>query len=649
MSAPDKISSDKKEVPKIIEVEDDDDEDDNENDDDYESIFEMLKNKNNKVPVASLLSWGEIKELIDSEELTLEELNGFVREVSNLPEDSKKKPPTELDKQQFMDLVDLVAEKMNGEEISAEQLTTIYNDLKGKDKELSMKKFRDWDEIRDLLSEDLITEEILNATIEDVCEKKIGQIKTIDASQFISIVSQLEETMESSALDLAETGDDDEEEDSDAEEDDDDDDDVLDDTLLRETFEELRGKKKAVTIQAFKDMDDIKDMLEAEYITAAELGSIIDTVYGKEGTSKLGKTEVDFNKFAQMIEEIDKIAGIDMVEDEEDEEEDGEIELSEEEVAEIFDELKDNSGKVSLKTFFAWDAVTDAVSEGSISKEKLNELIDSVCGAQGAAKKSSTKLDLDQFSALTSKVYKEISGEGDIIDVEGSDVSKSDRTSAEEAEQEDEDDDDDDSDIDSDNDDEVLEMVYDDLKDKDGKLSLKTFLAWEDLKEMVSHGITTMEEVKALVAEICGKKASNSLIITKEQFFEIVKALDDPDSDESDDTDEEMVMSDEEATEEIFNELSKDPKKEKIAMKDFLAWDEIRDLLKNDLIDMETLRILVSEVGAKMNGNLTKEQFSSLLELIDETSAAMAPGADDEDDGDGRQRQQRPWRLREGQ
>ena len=378
-------------------------------------------------------------------------------------------------------------------------------------------------------------------------------------------------------------------------------------------------------------------MLEAEYITAAELGSIIDTVYGKEGTSKLGKTEVDFNKFAQMIEEIDKIAGIDMVEDEEDEEEDGEIELSEEEVAEIFDELKDNSGKVSLKTFFAWDAVTDAVSEGSISKEKLNELIDSVCGAQGAAKKSSTKLDLDQFSALTSKVYKEISGEGDIIDVEGSDVSKSDRTSAEEAEQEDEDDDDDDSDIDSDNDDEVLEMVYDDLKDKDGKLSLKTFLAWEDLKEMVSHGITTMEEVKALVAEICGKKASNSLIITKEQFFEIVKALDDPDSDESDETDEEMVMSDEEATEEIFNELSKDPKKEKIAMKDFLAWDEIRDLLKNDLIDMETLRILVSEVGAKMNGNLTKEQFSSLLELIDETSAAMAPGADDEDDGEDRE------------
>ena len=104
------------------------------------------------------------------------------------------------------------------------------------------------------------------------------------------------------------------------------------------------------------------------------------------------------------------------------------------------------------------------------------------------------------------------------------------------------------------------------------------------------------------------------------------------DDDDDLDGDDEVIMSDEEATEEIFNELSKDPKKQKIAMEDFLAWDEIRDLLKNDLLDMETLRILVTEVGAKMNGDLSKKQFASLLQLVDETTAAMTTDSGDEDD-----------------
>lgn len=631
----------------------DDDDDDDDVDDDSESVFEMLKNKNNKVPVDALLSWGEIKEVIDSKELTLEEFNGFVREVSNLPADSKKKKPTELSKEQFMDLVDLLANKMNGDDMNEEQLTEIYNDLRGKDKELSIKKFRDWDEVRDLLSENLVTEETLNATIEDVCGLKIGQVKTINASQFISIVSEIEEAMESSEIEMLDDAAEKEmeqvveEEESDLENEEDDV--VLDDELLRESFEELRGKSKIVTIKAFKEMDDIKDMLESEYLTPTELDSIIDTAYGKVGTAKLVKTEVDYSKFVKMIEEIDKLVGI----NDDDEEFEEDYEDLESGNAEIFDELKDKSGKMPLKTFFAWDSVMDILSEGLITREKLDELIDEVCGVQGAAKKSSTKLDLEQFDALNNKLMKELDSQDDIIDVESSQVTVSDTTTTDE-----DDDDDDESDGDEFDDDEetnkILEMVYDELIDKDGKLSLKSFLNWEDLKEMVEGEIITIEEVKEIVADICGKKASNSLIITKEQFFDIVTTIDDVVDDDIDDVvddssddgdevvenddvddndgDDEVIMSDEEATEEIFNELSKDPKKEKISMKDFLAWDEIRDLLKNDLLDMETLRILVTEVGAKMNGDLSKKQFASLLQLVDETTAAMTTDSGDEDD-----------------
>ena len=639
MAAADKIPSGKKAVPEVaVEEEDDNDvvEDDDDGDDDSESIFEMLKNKNNKVPIEALLGWGEIKEVIDSKELTLEEFNGFVRDVSNLPANSKKKP-TELSKQEFMDLVDLLANKINGDDMNSEQLTEIYNDLKGKDKDLSMQKFREWDEIRDLLAENLVSEDTLKATIEDVCGRKIGQVKTIDAAQFISIVSELEEAMESAEMEKLDLEEEEEEEEED------------DDELLRESFEVLRGKKKVVTIQAFKQMEDIKDMLESEYLTPDELDSIIDTVYGKEGTSKLGKTEVDYSTFVKLVAEIDKVAGFDDDEDDDDEEE---IELTKEEIAELFDELKDKSGKVPLKTFFAWDSIMDVLNEGSISKEKLDALIDDVCGVQGAAKKSSTKLDSDQFAALTMKVYDEING-SDFIDVEASEDDKND-------EEEEVDDDEDDEEVNNDDDDDdeetrnILMEVYDELKDKDGKLSLKSLLNWGDLKEMVSSEIITIEEVKEIVAEVCGKKASNSMIITKDQFLEIVTTIDDVVDDGSDDSsdddddsssddddivstpggeDEVVVMSDEEASEEIFNELSKDPKKEKIAMKDFLAWDEIRDLLKNDLIDMETLRILVTEVGAKMNGDLSKKQFTSLLQLVDETTAAMtSEGSGDDDD-----------------
>eukprot|EP01036_Dinobryon_divergens_P029673 gene29673-38802_t len=590
MSAAAKSPPNKKvEEVAVEEEEEEGDNDDDDVDDDSESIFEMLKNKNNKVPVDALLSWGEIKEVIDSKELTLEEFNGFVREVSNLAADSKKKP-TELSKQQFMDLVDLLANKMNGDDINEEQLTEIYNDLKGKDKELSIKKFRDWDEVRDLLSENLVTEETLNATIEEVCGLKIGQVKTIDASQFISIVSEIEEAMELSVIEMLDAAD---EKEMEQEVEEEDEDHVLDDELLRESFEELRGKNKIVTIKAFKEMDDIKDMLESEYLTPTELDSIIDTAFGKVGTAKLVKTEVDYSKFVKMIEEIDKLAGVNDEEFEED------YEDEESGNAEIFDELKDKSGKMPLKTFFAWDSVMDILSEGLITKEKLDELIDEVCGVQGAAKKSSTKLDLEQFDALNNKLMKELDSKDDIIDVEASQVS--DTTADDEADGDEFNDDEDDEETKK-----ILAMVYDELIDKDGKLSLKSFLNWGDLKEMVEGKIITIEEVKEIVAEICGKKASNSLIITKDH--------------------------DEEATEEIFNELSKDPKKEKIAMKDFLAWDEIRDLLKNDLIDMETLRILVTEVGAKMNGDLSKKQFASLLQLVDETTAAMTTDSGDEDD-----------------
>jgi len=67
-------------------------------------------------------------------------------------------------------------------------------------------------------------------------------------------------------------------------------------------------------------------------------------------------------------------------------------------------------------------------------------------------------------------------------------------------------------------------------------------------------------------------------------------------------------------------------------VKTFLAWDDIKDMQKEGVLDEDSISILLQEVGAKVGGDLDFDQFSKLIMMIDEAAEAM--GLDGEEDAD---------------
>ena len=787
---------------------------DEEYDEDILSVYEMLKNKNDKVSVDSIFKWGEIKDLIDEGDISMEEVNDLLAKASSSSSTADK--PSELNKKEFLKFVQLVTDLMDYTEIQSEELEELFDNLRDKDKDLSIQKFLLWEDVQQALAQNIVTKDDIDAAVDEVCPgnaKDLG--RSINFDQFKLLVSKLDAMTFEGGEEESESFDDLSE-------------DVEDD--LRELFDELRGKEETVTLAAFKKLPDVKDLIESGYITVDEVDAAIDKTLGKKGISKVETTKIGFETFSELIQFIDDMAA--------DNEEASEDELTDDELfTEIFDSIKGAKGKVTLQTFFAWDAVTSGIAEGLITKEKIDELIDKVVGVKGASKNPKTLLDLSQFKSLAAQMEEEVSlKDGGIIDVEAEEVTDSksnlpvavskapvktegeadgaesdedddveeeliedifdkiadkngklslkafnnwedlkelisdgaiskelvneivadvlqgksttiskeqfveivDRIDRLTDEGEEEDDDDDDDDYEEDFD---ASKVFDEIADKNGKLSFKAFNNWKDLKELISDGLISKEQLDEIVADVVKGKPSS---FSKEQFVEIVDRIeglidefdgtededdegndedyyDDKDDDPSEifdeiadkngklslkafnkwedledfisdgaisreqvnkivadvlkgksttisreqfveivdkiaiitdekgdekgdrelakndvvksasDEEEDVIMSDDEAAADIFDELSKDPKKEKLAVKDFLAWQEIKELFDKDLIDMDTMRILVTEVGAKMTGDLTLQQFTSLLQLVDETTIAMSSSDEEEE------------------
>ena len=73
-------------------------------------------------------------------------------------------------------------------------------------------------------------------------------------------------------------------------------------------------------------------------------------------------------------------------------------------------------------------------------------------------------------------------------------------------------------------------------------------------------------------------------------------------------------------------------------MEDFLAWEDIQDMVDEGLIDQDTVFAAVEQVGATKAGVLTLPQFSELVDLLQDAMERAEPidldalGENDEDE-----------------
>jgi hypothetical protein len=79
-------------------------------------------------------------------------------------------------------------------------------------------------------------------------------------------------------------------------------------------------------------------------------------------------------------------------------------------------------------------------------------------------------------------------------------------------------------------------------------------------------------------------------------------------------------------TKDLFDTLKGNKKTVSVAT--FLAWDDVQDMVKEGVLDNDTIDILLEEVGVNKNrkGDLTYQQFSDLVRLLDETAEALGDG-----------------------
>ena len=297
-----------------------------------------------------------------------------------------------------------------------------------------------------------------------------------------------------------------------------------------------------------------------------------------------------------------------------------------------------------MAAMMAWQDVKEMIEDEVVTKEQIMEIISDVAGDKKA-------LDFDQFYEIVSQLDDAAEAADDASEHEilesslgfGGSAAKGNSDASV-------DDDEDDFEVMNDEEvDEMLQEVYEELRGKSKSLSMKAFKKWEDIAEMVDSKIIDEKTIDSLAAKV-GCDSSKNLSFP--QFKALVEMLDelageeddsedmdqsDSDnddrleidaeelnSDSADDDEEEMTPEEvEEMTRDLFDTLR--GKSKNLSVATFLSWDNIQD---QTVLDDDTIDILLQEVGANSNrkGDLTYQQFSDLINLLDETVTALGDG-----------------------
>jgi len=614
----------------------------------------------------------------------------------------------------------------------------IFNELRGNKPLMSVSDLYDWADVQDMLENGDLDKETIQRAIEEVGASKTDEMSF---SQFSEVVEIMQDALDGITVDLDEENedeDDDEEvavkppakssvvtmaaaaassapkpvvmaqapvkkeKEEEAEEDNDDEEldegDLEDEAVeevAREIFDELRGKNPKVPIKAFKEWSDIVDMQASGYITTKQLDKALSDMDIKK--------DISFEDFFELVQVLEDIASesdaaqteapenatktvkaVAKADKEEGEDEDDDeylvIDESEEEemLRDFYDKLKDKNGKLTAKAFKAWEEV----AELGLEAKELNEMLKSI------GVKPNGDLTFEQFVEAVRNLDE---GEDvdDADDDEDDDVedASDDDDAAENKEEDGMELDFDGEEMTPEENEEMLQMLFDTLRGSKKTVPVKTFMAWDDVQDMLKDGVLDNETIDILLGEVGSKKGGE---LNYEQFSQLVTMLDenvsalgdfksndsvDPELDEDDEEEEELeeklveASSDKkrstitnsaksvsapideeeeeeeedgdeaEISEEDLQEIAKEVydelrgKSKTLSMKSFKAWEEVQVLLNSDVLKPETLDLLINEVCDPNAKGISLAEFTQLVELLDEAAAAFY-GEDGEKQGE---------------
>eukprot|EP01041_Mallomonas_annulata_P012805 gene12805-26999_t len=294
--------------------------------------------------------------------------------------------------------------------------------------------------------------------------------------------------------------------------------------LKKEIFDGLRGKSKTVSVKKFIAWEDVQDMMKDGIIDIEDINEAVKEV----GADKSG--ELSFEQFSELLDKFSR--------DEEMTPEE-ELELQQE----LFNELRGKSKTLSVKKFMEWDDITDGLSEGYLSKE----FIDTAMKQAGIISKEIT---FEQFSKVVNTLNegendddndnnetfdegKEVKNAASSIDFKGFGAtptakpnSKSNDNNNNEEEEEEM------GEMTEEQEMEIKRNLFNEMRGKSQTVSVRKFMAWEDVQDMMKEGIIDKTDIKEAITAVGADKTGE---FTFEQFSELVDVLSEFEAEDEDD------------------------------------------------------------------------------------------------------------------
>ena len=457
--------------------------------------------------------------------------------------------------------------------------------------------------------------------------------------------------------------------------------------ITREVFDELRGESSLITFEQVQGWNDIEDMINNNLVSEDDL----QRVWASLKTDRANFDQ--FLHLVQRLEDVAveneeiKRDGNDdgatttldeKADDAEDEYDEIDEEAEAEMLGEIFETLSDGKKTITLTTLENWDDLAELQLESDevldllkIAGVKVNDKTGRVSGG----------ISEDQFIAFVRALDKaeeidedEVAEEHSRTTTGGASTALSldEATYDEEEEFLELDDYQSKDSLTEEEDKEILEKLYDTLRGTSSCVPVDKFMMWEDVSDLVQERLLTQDDVRILIEEVGCDASKGSLDFA--QFSKLVTLLDetlealegqhlneenDPDYIADDDS---LTVSDEEydgkieasyklsqraedsSGESLQEENMSDEQLEKLArdiydelrgnakslpVKKFKKWEEVQELVSNDIVQTETIDALVKVVTGGQSSTLSFDHFQQLVQLLDEAGEAAFAAAEE--------------------
>ena len=669
------------------------DDENDERDDDVKEIYEELKGASSNLTVENFKSWGDLLDMIEEGSFEMKTLDNALNkvgatdilefdqfaEVLEILQDSLDG----LDSNDDMDDDDMDDDGMEGDEYLEDDITEqiiaqrkvdnrsgkiitaeknedfddlnqeegnftkiaseMYDELKGSSMSLSVAKFKAWSDVKEMLDAGVFTEEDLDAGLRAVGTTN----EVLNYDQFLSLVQRLDDIAilsdneDTDGLDEWNVKDAVEvlpnskgfarnEQSTTTRDVDENNDHALDlsenelQESLVELYNDLKGSDPQLSVKSFLEWDDLLEMKQLDLIDDEIIHNIL-----KE-TGVVDSKYLSLKQFISMITMLDDIVETTSNNDEDlsmhevdeidrlEQPKEGET-LDKDTLKEIYRDLGE---VVTLESIKAWEDLVELREEGIIDDDTIEALLE----AAGIASSSTVTFEgFSEFARLLEETVDAVDKNDSSLDLKDAPLKGMESS-------------DEDENVLGLTDEEFNEMtqeIFDALRGKAKTVSIKKFLAWDDLKGMIDDGLVSKNQIELFATQV---GASDHL--TFEQFKQVFNKIDEVTSDSEADTkifnerlDDLGSTSDSLEISEIYDELKSG---DMLTVQEFMNWEDVTDIMKLGILKKETLSEMLSEVGAETE--LSLDQFGQLFQLIEDSMSAADEGTGYlmTEDGDGK-------------